>query len=323
MFVLAGILTGMMPQVQIHSFVAIAQYSIALCLLTFRPQHLWKWAVYGLIANALALPQVVPFFQRVSTSRRDFLQINPIWRGRKTGLTAPIILWWRGLGVFAAIALVFGWLVATPSQRTLYLPGLFVFAIANVIRYQPWELDNTKLLYAGWIPVALPFVSQYLTKLITNRRSPLRVLLFVVFVVAACLSAFMSTVQSFFWPTSIFDKEDYRFGLWFAENTPSNAVVIVRRASPASPVSCVAGRQLYVGFDGWVSSHGLDMRRIGEQERMLAAPNNVQAFVDRKVSYVVTSDQEEANKFAKAAIGTGKWRLAYMDGRYSAFRLDG
>jgi hypothetical protein len=33
MMVLAGTLTGLMPQVQVHSFVAVAQWSIVFCLL--------------------------------------------------------------------------------------------------------------------------------------------------------------------------------------------------------------------------------------------------------------------------------------------------
>jgi hypothetical protein len=130
----------------------------------------------------------------------------------------------------------------------------------------------------------------------------------------------MSTVQSFFWPTSIFAPADYRFGLWFAENTPADAVVAVRQADPAAPVACVAGRQLFVGFDGWVSSHGLDLARIGQQERMLASPGDVRPFADRNVSYVVTTASGDARRFAHAA-ETGKWRLVYADEKYSAFRL--
>lgn len=329
MFVLAGVLTGFMPQVQVHGYVAIAQWAIVLCLTTceFNKQSLAKtirfWVVYAVIANAMAGPQLLPYFRRVSNARRSFLKINPIWNThqKKDVAFAPVVLWWRGLGVFAAISLVFGWVLMTKRQVQLYVPSVVVFLIANIVRYQPWELDNTKLFYAGWIPLALPVVSQYLVALLKRPRTLLGIFagvsVFIVFIVACCLSALMSTVQSMFWPTAIFGHSDYRFGLWFAENTPPNAVVMME-SWPSNPVACVAGRQVYCGFPGWVHSHGLDLSRVNEQKSMMNSPDSIKLFKDRNISYVVSRDEKNA-KFNPN--GSPHWKLIYRDNKYTVYRL--
>jgi hypothetical protein len=277
LFFLAAILTGFLPQLQIHGYVAIAQYAISLAIVTFDRRKFRKfsrfWLLYGIVANLIAFPQLSPYFRRVSNAKREFLRWNPIWKtGQKSNLRfPPVVLWWRGLGVFGAVALVFGWAVATKWQITLYVPALVVFVIANFVRYQPWELDNTKLFYAAWIPLAVPFVAQFFTALVARPKSMLGKcaggLLMGVFVVSCGLSALMSTVQSMFWPTSMFGHHDYRFGLWMAENTPPNAVVMFHSA-PGNTVACIAGRQMFMGFGGWVVSHGLDGSRGSVEVRL-------------------------------------------------------
>jgi hypothetical protein len=64
------------------------------------------------------------------------------------------------------VAYLARWCLSSAGHWQLFLdgPSLMVFAIANVIGYQLWELD-------AWIALALPFVSQYFTTLIFRLRS--------------------------------------------------------------------------------------------------------------------------------------------------------
>jgi hypothetical protein len=328
LFVLSGILVGSTPQVQIHSYVAMGQFSIALAVISLlkaespsgRKKMLKCWLIYGIVANVLAIPQLPPYFSRVTKSRSSFLQFNPIWRtSQKKDLKyAPVILWWRGLGAFAAIALVFGWSCITKEQLTVWIPSLFVFVTTNLIRYQPWELDNTKLFYAAWIPVALPVVGQFLARLVTgSRRTWVRMLtsaLFVLLLVACCLSAFMSSIRSYFRRTNIFEKKSYRFGLWLAENSPVSSVVMYDGRTN-NPAATVGGRQLWVGYGGWISSHGLDTGRLAEQRRMYEHPEDTEMFRKNNISLVVLL------KSWGKTFGGPKWGLLYTDDLYEVYRL--
>jgi hypothetical protein len=236
-------------------------------------------------------------------------------------MLTPIKLWWRGLGVFGAVALVFGWCLATRWQAKLYCSSLAVFAIANVVRYQPWELDNTKRLYSACVPLALPFVAQFLPALVTKPRTlagrAVGAVVLLVFLVACSLSAPMSTVQSMFWPTSMFGHHDYKFGLWIAENTPPDAVMLVK-ANPGTTVGCIAGRQLFMGFGGWVVSHGLDAGRARHESNMFRNPNNIELFRAHNVSYVVSSKSEKESAFSPGI--SPHWKLVYQDFTYTTWR---
>jgi hypothetical protein len=277
----------------------------------------WHWLTFALIANILALPQFYPYLNRLSASRAKFVQAVPIWVGRQIepNLLPPMALWWRGLGVFAAISLVFGWIAILPRQVSLYLPALVVFLIANVIRYQPWELDNTKVFYDGWIPVALPVVSQFLVALVKPKKI-LGYVFFAALLGAACLSALISSWQGLFSPTALFDRSDYQFGLWLAENSPPNSVVLMLPDS-TTPISVVAGRQLFYGYAGWVDSHGMDTSRFLQFEKLFRNPNNPQLFRASNVTYAIPLNKRVGREFAKSP----HWTLAYSDHTRQIYRL--
>lgn len=332
MFILAGIMTGFMPQVQVHSFVAVAQYAIGLCLITFpyKNRNKWKlyitlWAFYGIVANSIGFFQLIPYFKRTMNNKRSFINFNPIWNmNQKRNIRfAPIILWWRGLGVFAAISLVVGWPVLNKWQIILYLPSIFVFLITNVIRYQPWELDNTKLFYAAWVPVALCVVSKYIEHFITNPKTYIGkffgTLLAGIFIFASSYSAYMSTVQSMFYPTTIYGRDDYLFGLWIAENTPQKAVFLFDGAT-YNPIVSIAGRQVFMGFNGWVYSHGLDTRRDRVQRTMYQNPDNVDLFMQNNISYVATCTTCQYNDF-KINKALNIWKVAFKNNKFTVYRF--
>jgi hypothetical protein len=77
--ILAGLLTGLMPQVQTHAFVAVAQWAVVFCLIRLELswEYVSRWAAFGAVANFLALPQVIPYVARV-TKTHGFLKINVI-----------------------------------------------------------------------------------------------------------------------------------------------------------------------------------------------------------------------------------------------------
>jgi hypothetical protein len=325
LFIVAGILTGFTPLVQVHSFVALAQWSIAFCLVKFPfrggfaqiSQYIGRWALFGFIANCLALPQFYPYFNRLGTARSQFLQVNPIWRTpEKRHLRWPaLVLWWRGLGAFWAMSML-GIAALSARQLGLYVPSLAVYAITNIIRYQPWELDNTKLFYAAWIPMALPVVANFLYRV--GRR---RLLLFgvsVALMIVSCLSAFIHTADCMASRSPIFDLHDFSFGHWVSENTATKAVFLTS-SWHSHPAATIAGRQLFMGYGGWVASHGLDYwGRSSEQGKLTNDPGMIKAFEKHGIKYAI-SRHHEFSKFESA--DSAIWRRIYEDDSYLVWKL--
>jgi hypothetical protein len=329
---LAGLLVGFTPLVQVHSFVALAQWSIAFCLLHFPYsalkaknwrevwKYIWLWGVFGVVGNLMAFPQFRPFVNRLSAARSQFLQINPIWRTpERRKLRFPwLILWWRGLGVFWAISLL-GVAILTKRQLMIYVPSLVVYLITNFIRYQPWELDNTKLFYAAWIPLALPVVANYLFALGEDASWFL-----IVAVLLGAFSGFSSlihTLDCMFAVPAIFMAGDFEFGLWVAENTNTKAVFLTSTWH-AHPCATIAVRQLFMGYGGWVESHGLDYwGRSAERTRLQHDPLDVSAFMRHRIQYVVSKVVNQEHEFKDfEQIGEGFWKVIFENDEYKVWR---
>jgi hypothetical protein len=293
---------------------AIAQWSIIFCLIKFEfsLEYIKLWACFGLVANAMALPQIAPYIGRVVTTRA-FMTWDPITT-LEHGTRTFVQLWWRGLGVFAAIAVFLGWAAATKEQLVIYTPSFVVFLIANFIRYQPWALDNVKIFYAVWIPFAVPIVAQYFI-LLWKRRKLITALL----VFATVFSSLLHLKQFFFFPCPIYQKDDYRFGLWVAENTPLN-VTFMSTGFTGDPVASVAGRQLYLGYPGWIDSHGLHWQgRWGIVDKIVAEPNRRDLVESAGIQYVVDCEHGKRRTFLKNA-SSEVWKQVYSGDVYTAWR---
>jgi len=296
-FVLAAIYVGFCPLVQLHSFVGIAQWSIVFCLIQFPWKKLneWRkylilWFTYGIVANLMAAPQFYPYLNRLKTEK-SFVSFLPIWecKIKQFGVFAPIVCWWRGLGIFAAISLVFGWASANIYQIKLYIPSMVVFLVANFVRYQPWELDNTKVFYAAWIPIALPFVSQFLNCVIRKKKISF---IAVVLIIISIMSSSMHLFACLLSPTKIFSKNDISFGLWIAENTPLNSLTM-SSDSHNHPVSTIAGRMMFQGYGGWLISHGLEYwKHESFRKTLCSSPYMIDEFKSNGINYMISLNNE-------------------------------
>lgn len=297
---LAGTLTALGPQFQVHCYVALAQWAICFCIFTFPftqrkkwSQYIFLWASYGIVAILFGLPQFYPFLSRLSSNRREFVQFWLIFRkfmpGERNLSFRPIRMWWRGLGVFAAIALCFGLVLLDKNRIKMYGPSLIVFFLTNVILYQPWECDNLKLHYDIWIPFALPLVSLYFLTLLKN---PLSILIAIPLLGASALSAAHLTRRALSWKSQIYDDRDYNFGLWLAENTPMKSRFATSQWH-AHPCGTVAGRQLWAGYGGWIGSHGLEYgNKMDAMRKFSKDYNNKQLYLKHNINYVISKNNE-------------------------------
>ena len=311
MFILSGIFVGFMPLVQIHSYVGIAQWAITYAIITFP----WKntkewivyiklWAIFAISANIMAFPQLKPYIGRLESNKKEFVNINPIWSQniKEHGILTPIICWWRGLGVFAAISLLFGFSCLTKEQIILYFPSLVVFLITNIIRYQPWEMDNTKVFYAAWISMALPVVGVFFSKIFRIKQTiPIAAILFF----ASVLSAFIHTIDCLSSYVTIYGDDEQYFGSWLSENIPVNALT-VSADHHNHPISNLAGRMMFHGYGGWVASHGLEWYHHDQQRKRLCENPDNRDFERFNISYVIEINNDNFLSFENIT-NNGKW----------------
>ena len=293
-FILAAIYVGITPLVQMHSYVALAQWAIVYAILNFpwkQPkcwlEHIKLWLTFALIANILAVPQFTPYLNRLSSKingKRSFVNLNPIWNSNEWPKKwyTPIILWWKSLGVFAFVSLISGLFVLSKKQLTIYLPSLVVFIITNFIRYQPWNLDNTKVFYASWIPIAIHVYALFMYRVFDH---PKLIPIGFCLICTSTISAAFYTLKTLLTKSNMFEDDAIYFGNWLNENVPINTIFYTSQWH-ANPSLIFGGRKAYMGYGGWVTSHGLEFfQRNRIANVMKDNPKDISIFDKNNISY--------------------------------------
>lgn len=326
---IAAILTGLTPQVQAHAYMSMAQWSIAYCITTFpylKPKKYLKffllWSLFGLLANAIALPQIPPFISRIKNTNKSFMTFNPIWQNFGDGFRGFFRNWWLSLGTFGFCALIGGFATATVEQIIIYIPSLVVFFVSNIIKYQEWDHDNIKVFYNGWIPIAVPFAAQYIysffVKAKKGEKAKLNMFIFFALLVSSLASGAFCFFVYLASPSEIYTEQQVKFGKWITENTGPYDYFIGDQ-STEQPVASIGGRPIVVGYPGWIASHGLDLHtRDFLVDTLLSHPEDASAFDKEGIKYIYMSGTSKVP--FEPDVDSDVWQIVYEDINVTLYR---
>lgn len=149
-----------------------------------------------------------------------------------------------------------------PDLLRVGLAFLGVFAIANVVVFQSWDWDNTKLLAYWYLGAAL------LTGTLVVRwwrrwwrglaaATMATTLLLTGVLVLLRLLPWTPSVDAVGGPYAVATADDVRVATTVAVATPRNAVFLTE-GRPNDPLLTVAGRTSVMGYYGWLWSYGTD-----------------------------------------------------------------
>ena len=164
LFIPLGIVAGAMPLVHTHSFLALGLISLFLiCALLIRlaarrtgGKTVAFFAVYGLIAVALAAPQLLLFTFRQS-SAGGFLKLHFNWCNESDSW-----LWFyiKNMG-FIFLLMLPAFLVSKRETKLFYSGSLLIWLLAEFIVFQPNTYDNNKLLFV-WFALTCGIVADFI-----------------------------------------------------------------------------------------------------------------------------------------------------------------
>lgn len=335
-FALAGFCTAFLPQLQVHSFVAMAQFSIATCLIFFPSKLEFRrtfisWLIYGTISCVIGLPLTFPYWVRENENTSSFIRFERFWSDDIYGpLICPIIqIWWKSLGPFGFIMLLFGWVFATSFQLKFWFAAMFVFIITMFVIYQPWKMDNLKLLFAVWLPIAVPYVTQFYVSIYTyatnaykktNKSIHTFIMVVVIFLMLQnTFSSILSFNREYFLKIRFVSKAEYQCGEWISENTPIDSI-FMSYSSRFNPASAFAGRQLYLGFISWTAQHGVSgPNRQLQTTKLLQDTNDADFFADEGIQYALLSETQD---FKFPLKGQSPWITVYQNYPYTIYKLN-
>jgi hypothetical protein len=277
-----GVIVGLIPMFHTYTYIAI-MIAMTLLLLIYKEK---KWLYFMVPAIVLALPQALWISEQVSAS---FFRIEIGWMA-KSVLDIPMF-WVNNMG-FELLLLIAGLFLLSRKNLKFYLPFVAIFIFANIFVTQPWDYDNHKYFSFWLMPSVLVMAT---TLLYVNDLRKIGKPVFIVFFVLTVLTGALVAVFIIGHPYGEFNKEDIQIGDWIMNNTPKDAVFLTGD-SVTDPVMTLAGRKSFLGYGGWLYTHGLtysDRTNAVMQMYEAADPATTQKLLkNNNIDYVMIGPSE-------------------------------
>ncbi len=274
---LAGIMASALPMIHTHSFLALG---IICAGLLFMGAYIYessiinwikKWAVFIIPVVLFAVPQLLFW---IFAQAESYLRINIDWVNQGD---MWLWFWIKNIGL-PFILIVPALIYADDKKRLWFVSASVIFAIAEVIAFQPNEYDNNKLMLIWYVFVVM-IVSDYLIMLYNKLKKTKGIVFISVF---TCIVLFLSGTLTI--GREIYSNGQYRqysqsqveCAQSVDESTLSDALFITGHQH-LNEIAALAGRNIYAGSTIYVFFHGLDYTARYEQiakiyEDALAAP---------------------------------------------------
>ncbi len=312
------------------------------------------WLGYGVVRDASGYSFFLrPWFGwAMCTHAQSWLWCDP---GVADTTNNVLWFWVKNFGfVFAGWIIALGYCVTRVikkkpiefGMRVLCLASFILFALANLIKFQPWEFDNNKILFWWWvfaIILALSIFDSVATKILNskletlNKSQNLKIQTKKLLLVVSCslfviLSSFSGVLDVWGRVQSglRLDKNTRNFGYygldeiavanWISNNTNPNDVFVTHsQANQFIPM--LSGRAIYLGFPGWLWTQGHAKVILNRQQaiRNFVLTGNSEQLCADGVSYVL-SDGQFQNEYGSVPQAGVQLKFAYS-GTYGEYRI--
>jgi hypothetical protein len=318
-FLVAGGLTGLLPLFHVHSLVVLGIVAGCWALLFPRPAWLGFFAVMALLAVPRLL-MAVPGDPGAPPEHQ-----YPRWLiGWVSGADFPPWFWIKNTGLFWPLLLLalLSPLALRGRIRLLIAPFSLVFLVANLIKFQPWDWDNSKLLVFWYLASAVA-VGAVLVRVARTHLAG------AVLAAAVWLSLVASGVLSLmqFLPPQgpayvWFSAEEVQLAAQIRRQTPPTAVFVTGE-EPTNPIADLAGRPVLMSYPGWLWSYGINYtQREADLARIYNGGAAALTVLRRyHADYVVIGPSERANFRPNTDYFNTQFRLALHTPNYDVYAV--
>jgi hypothetical protein len=320
-FLTAGALAGLLPLFHVHSLVVIGL--LAACWALCYPRPAWL-GFFGLML-LLAVPRLlmaVPGDSGLPTEHQ-----YPRWLvGWMSGSDPPPWFWIKNTGLFWPLLLLalLSPLALNRRARLLIAPFSLVFLVANLVKFQPWDWDNTKLLvfwYLGSaVAVGAMLVRIWRTTLAGGVLAGIAWLSLVASGLLSLLQFLPPQGPAYQW----FSSEEVALAAQVRQQTPARAVFVTGE-EPNNPIADLAGRSVLISYPGWLWSYGINYAgREADLQRIYGGGSAALALLHHyDVSYVVIGPSERANLRPNLDYFNSNFHLVLQTASYQIFQVPG
>lgn len=228
-------------------------------------------------------------------------------------IVAGITIMW-----FSSIRKMFGGILL------LFTVGVALFLVVQLIRFQPWDFDNNKILVYFQFFAAPVMVAFFLW--LRSKAKILGTTIFVVFTTLSIYSGVVDQIPRFMVPFNrlpvIFDKDAVATAEFIKSNIPADDK-IVTSSTHLNPVSSLAGRPVLVGYPGWLWSRGiLYGGRENELKRFFVNPvSNIDIANKYNATYALVDTTATSLWGASLSAFDNNYPLIFKSGSYNLYKL--
>ena len=304
--VLLGLFAGGLPLIHTHSYLALVLFSAGACLycVVAEKQNRWQafqpWLIYGAIAAALSLPQLIAFTFVQATGSDHFLRFQFNWCNNRGGNgLVDTYLWFYIKNIGLPYLLILLSLCQWKKRRDVRLiacGAFLIYLIAEFILFQPNEYDNNKLLYV-WFLLCLPMAADYAMEIFERLRGlGGRRLIAAGFLATCFLSSGLTIARECVSDYHAYSAVDVETAEYIRENTPEHSVWLTGNQH-LNPVSSLAGRTILCSSDLYLYYHGFN---TGARRAEIAAfyenpAQNLDLLSKYQVEYIYVSPYERSD----------------------------
>lgn len=302
-----------LPLLHTHSALAL----VLLCLvsgfytLLHRPrtrQVLLPWLGLALLCGIAWLGEMMPTVLAQSLDGQNMLRLHFNWVNNTGDGTLKDNYFWfyiKNIGV-VYLLLIPAWLHAERRQRWLYGGGLLIWALAEVVVFQPNTYDNNKLLYV-WHMLGCLLVAQLLTDAVARLRAqPVRVLALGSICFFAMFGSVLTVAREALSDYQHWSADEIALAEHVARNAESDALFLTSDRH-TNPVFSLAGRCILCGSGSYVYYHGMDYSNEYAAMRLLYEAPDASILGLWGVDYVVF----DASVTAEFTAGEGWYAARY------------
>ena len=298
----AGLLACLLPLIHTHSLVFLGLFTAALIPLTWkhlagrskpRLKHLtfWLWFIGPILA--VAGPQFL--WLTAGTDTGKFLRFQYGWTKGSGDL---LWFWLKNAGLFIPLLIMALFTFRKePAQRLLVsmtLAAGFVWVLANLFVFQPWDWDNSKLL-VYWFTLSLPIVVLLLLRWADRGLwETAGVFVIVLSLTLAGAADVSRALQPWSYKVQMFDRTGLEIGQAVLDRSAPDSVWLTSQVVN-NPVSLLGGRSVVLGYTGNLWSYGLNFagRERDVQTMFEGGPEAERLLAQYGVDYVTIGPAEE------------------------------
>ena len=345
LFAVLGVWAGALPMIHTHTFLALGLLSVGAVIHSTlsapgnaRATAFGRFALYGAIALALALPQLltwsVPQTLKGGSLRYRFNWVNNQGDGHL--IDGYCWFWIKNVGLI--------WLMMVPAAlggrrsslkeascdesqdmtRLFGVGALCIYVVAELVQFQPNEYDNNKLFYVAYMAM-MPAIGLYLVGLWDRLKGVRgRAVLACAFMIASTLSGALTIGREVVSDYRLFSPESVGAAKYIEENASMDAVVLTG-TEHNNPVAALTGRNIICGSGSYLYFHGIDYSaQLFDERTMLEQPGNNPELLDRYgVEYVYISSYERSDFNVDESWFRENCELVYSEGDICLYQKQG